>query len=110
MTMTMTMTTTTTTTTMISLPRQHQQGQLQEQHSVDNNNYVTEKEKLKHNSHKVIFGNCTVEKLLFLPYITNKGISVLRTRKNANKQEASYEKINKMITVKAIPVPGREGP
>jgi hypothetical protein len=46
--------------------------------------------------------NSTVEKLLFLPYITNKGISVLRKRENANKQEASYEKTNQMTRVIAI--------
>jgi hypothetical protein len=63
------------------VPRPRLEGQLQKQHSVDNNNYIMEKEKFKHNNYKAIFGNSTVEKILFVPDITYRSISVLRTRK-----------------------------
>jgi hypothetical protein len=49
---------------------QELQGQLQKQHSVDTNIYITEKEKHKYNSHRASFGKGTVEKLLLQPRTT----------------------------------------
>jgi hypothetical protein len=53
---------------------------------VDANNYVTEIEQRKENSHKDSFGYSTVEEKLFLVYRTKTIIRVCRTRYNFNKQ------------------------
>jgi hypothetical protein len=65
---------------IIYVPGQQLHGQLQRKHSVDTNNYITEKEKHKQNSHKASSGNSAAEKLLFLTYTTKESVRATRTR------------------------------
>jgi hypothetical protein len=66
---------------IIYMPSQQVQGQLQEQRSVSTVNYSTDTQKRKDKSHRACLRNTTVEKLLVVPYTTEKCIrSEIRTK------------------------------